>query len=204
MKVSRHTLIGLVSVPTTLLLAFLTPVQAVAYDKDSARDWMRNLSGVHSMADRVWGNLGGSLDRYDFWGPWTVLGYLRALTSLQAFRRASAPAIPGWRLLSGCLIVAGVADVAAYSGVTGLSQVGGSIEFLALLVIVGGIVRYGWVLMRTGVPSWPGWVLLGSAAAVIPSMSLTNYWPHGALVPISLGLSVLAVAAFGSTDVAHR
>lgn len=204
MNADRLTLIGLVSVPTTLLLAFLTPVQAVAYDRDDARPWLRDLNQVHALADSIWGELGGSLDRYDFWGRWTVIGYLGALAALWAFHRVSAPAIDGWRLLLVCLMVAGVADVAAYSGVPGLSHVGGSIEFFALPLLLAGTVRYGWVLARTGLPSWPGWVLLGSAAAVVPSMALTAYWPHGALVPISTGLSALAVAAFGSTEVAHR
>lgn len=69
------------------------------------------LTPVHALADRVWQDYGGSMDRYEFWGRWIVLG------------------------------------------------------------------------------------CIGAAA--------TNYWPHGLLVPIATGISILAVAASAGLLVEH-
>ena len=116
-------LVGLLSVPATLLLAFLTPVQATAFD-EGAPAWARNLDGVHALADRVWLEDGGSLDRYQFWGRWTVLGYLGAIAGLWAFRRLSAPNIGGSRALFLALCVGAVADAVAYRSPDGADCLG--------------------------------------------------------------------------------
>ena len=198
--------VGLLSVPTTLLLAFLTPVQATAADEGTP-SWMRTLDGVHSLADRVWLEYGGSLDRYQFWGRWTVLGYLGAIAGLWAFRRLSAPAVNGSRVLLIAFCVAAVADVGAYWSPDGsvASHAGGSIEFFMLPVIFGSALWYGWMLRRrTHRSRWPGWALIGATALVPVSMAATNYWPHGLLVPIAAGISILAVAATTGLSVEHQ
>jgi hypothetical protein len=62
--------LGLLSVPAALMLAFLTPVLATAFD-DDVRSWLRDLDSVHGVADHDWSTLGGSLTHYEFWavGP---------------------------------------------------------------------------------------------------------------------------------------
>ena len=197
-------LLGLLGVPATFLLAFLTPVQAKAFD-DRPRAWLVDLEPVHAFADRIWRELGGSLNRYEFWGRWTVLGYLGAMVGLWAFHRVSAPAVPGWRLLVSALGIATGADLIAYwfSGHV-IADVGGSIEFFMLPLIVAGTFRYAWVLIRPGKPRWPGGTLLASGIAVIPAMAATNYWPHGVLVPVSAGIAVLGVGAARGVSVRPR
>jgi hypothetical protein len=189
--------LGLLSVPGALLLAFLTPVQAVAYG-DGARPWLRELGSVHALADQVWSTLGGSLDRYDFWGLWTIVCYLGMIAGLRSFVQLVAPAVGGSRLLLTALYVAAVADVGAYwgGGWDLGSQIFGSLEFFALPFVVAGTVRFGYVLVRHGPrPRWVGWVMLASAAAVPVSLGLTNYWPHGLLLPISIGIAMLSLVA---------
>jgi hypothetical protein len=196
---SPWALAGLISVPTTFLLAFLTPVQAsasaLAYGGDGVPDWIRNVGGVQAFADDIWSRFGGSLNQYDFWGRWAVLCYLGAVVGLWAFHRVAAPSVTGWRLLFATLCIAAVGDVGAYSSLPVISNVGGTIEFFMLPLMLAGVIRYGWVLLRRKLsPRWPGWVLIVSAAAVIPSMGLTGYWPHGFVLPISAGIAVLATA----------
>ena len=189
--------VGLLSVPTTVLLVFLTPVQATAADEGTPT-WMRDLDGVHSLADRVWLGYGGSLDRYQFWGRWTVLGYLGAIAGLWAFHRLSAPAVRGSRLLLIALCVAAVGDTGAYWSPDGsvASHAGGSIEFFMLPVIFASALGYGWMLRgRAHRSRWLGWALIGATLFVPVSMTATSYWPHGLLVPIAAGISILAVAA---------
>lgn len=199
----RIAFVGLLSVPATLLLAFLTPVQVTAADEGTP-SWMRNLDGLHSLADRVWLDFGGSLDRYQFWGRWTVVGYMGVIAGLWAFRRLSAPAINGSRVLLIALCVAAIGDLGAYwaPGGSVTSHALAMIEFLMLPVIFVSALRYGWVLRRRVHRSrWPGWVLLVATAMVPVSMTVTNYWPHGLLVPIAAGISVLAVAASAGVSV---
>jgi hypothetical protein len=194
--------LGLLSIPTTVLLAFLTPVQATAYDAEGVKPWMRDLDTVHSYADRVWSAFGASWDRYEFWGRWTVLCYLGMIVGVWAFARTSAAHARGSRLLMGALCVATIGDIGAYWGDAWnvVTYIFGTIEFLALPVVIAGAIRYGYVLVRRGPrPRWAGWLLLASAAAVPVSLSLTNYWPHGALLPISVGIAALSVRASRST-----
>jgi len=189
--------LGLLSVPAAVLLAFLTPVQATAYG-DGVRPWLHDLDSVHALADRVWSTLGGSLDRYEFWGLWTVAGYLGMIAGLRSLVRLAEAASGPFRLLMVALSVAAVGDVGAYwgGGSEVVSQIFGTVEFLALPVLIGGFVWGGYVLIRRGPrPRWAGWVMLGSAAAVPVSMGLTNYWPHGVLLPVSMGIAVLSIAA---------
>lgn len=191
--------LGLLSVPAAILLAFLTPVLALAFG-DDVRPWIRDLDSVHTVADQVWSTLGGSLDRYEFWGRWTIACYLGMIAGLRSFVQLVAPATGGSRLLLIALCVGAVGDVGAYWG-TGWelgSQVLATVEFLALLVLLAGAVWFGYVLVRRGPrPRWAGWVMLASAAAVPASLSLTNYWPHGVLLPISVGIAVLSLVAAG-------
>jgi hypothetical protein len=169
--------LGLLSVPAALLLAFLIPVQATAFD-DNAQPWLRDLDSVHAVADRVWSTLGGSLDRYDFWGRWTVACYLGMIAGLRSFVRLVAPDKRGSRLQLTALCVGAVGDVGAYWGDGLVSQIFATMEFLALPLVIAGAVRYGYVLVRRGPgPRWVGWVMLASAAAVPVSLALTNYWP---------------------------
>lgn len=191
--------LGLLSVPAAILLAFLTPVLALAFG-DNVRPWIRDLESVHAMADQVWSTLGGSLDRYEFWGRWTIACYLGMIAGLRSFVQLVVPATGGSRLLLIVLCVGAVGDVGAYWG-TGWelgSQILGSVEFLALPVLLAATVRFGYVLVRRGPrPRWVGWVMLASAAAVPASLWLTNYWPHGVLLPISVGMAVLSLVAAG-------
>ena len=198
-------LLGLVSVPATLLLAFLTPVVATAYD--AAPERMRNLDRVHSVADRVWQDYGGSLTAYEFWGRFTVLAYLGAVAGLWAFHRLSAPSVGGQRVLMIALASAAVADFGAYWAPDDsiVMHIAGMFEFLLLLVVWGAVIWYGWALRRSTLRSrWPGWVLIGGAALVPVSMTVTNYWPHGLLLPILSGISVLAVAAAAGLSVVRE
>jgi hypothetical protein len=191
--------LGLLSVPTTILLAFLTPVQALAFD-DGVRPWIRDLDALHAVADQIWSRLGGSLDRYDFWGRWTVVCYLGMIAGLRSFAQVVAPASGGSRVLLIGLYVGAVADLGAYWAIGGEvgTQVCASVEFLVLPVLLAGAVRFGYVLVRRGPPPrWAGWILLASTAAVPVSLTLTNYWPHGALLPLSAGIAVLSLVAAG-------
>lgn len=205
MRESRTTaLVGLLSVASTLLLAFLTPVQVIAADEGGAPSWLGRLDRVHSLADRVWVEYGGTLDRYEFWGRWTVLGYLGAIAGLWAFHRLSAPAVPGYGVLQTALCVAAVGDAVAYRAPEDsvALHVLATVEFLMLPVILISALFYGWSLQRRARrPRWPGWALIGSAALVPVSMTATNYWPHGLLLPIATGISVLAVAAAAGVTV---
>ena len=197
--------LGLLSVPAAILLAFLTPVQAVAFGGDNVRPWLRDLDFVHALADRVWSTLGGSLDRYEFWGLWTVAGYLGMIAGLRSLVRLADSASAPFRLLMIALWVGAIGDVGAYwgGGWKVGSQIFARVEFLALPVMVAGVVWGGYVLIRRGPrPRWAGWVMLASAAAVPVSLGLTNYWPHGVLLPVSVGIAVLSlVAAFSRSTI---
>jgi hypothetical protein len=68
------------------------------------------------LADYVWSTLGGSLTRHEFWGCWTVAGYVGMILGLRAFVRGVVPTIGGSRLLLIALCVAAVGDAGAYWG----------------------------------------------------------------------------------------
>jgi hypothetical protein len=191
--------IGLVAVPTALLLMVLAPIQSFVWGDGGPEvpAWIRSADGLHRWADGVWLRFGGSLDRYHFWGRLMVLTYLGALAGIWAFRRVAAPGIDGWRILVGALALGAVLDLGGYWGSTfeGPSGVLAGFEFFCLPVLLAGTVRYGWVLRRPGTRvRWPGFVLLGAALGVIPSMVAIAYWPHGIVLPVAVAAAVLAAA----------
>jgi len=191
--------VGLVAIPTAVLLMVLGPIQAFVWG-DGGPDvpaWIRSADGLHRWADSVWLRLGGSLDRYHFWGRLMVLTYLGALAGVWAFHRVAAPRVGGWRILVVALALGAVFDLGGYWGSTfdGISGVLAGFEFFCLPALLVGSLRYGWVLRRPGTQArWPGFVLLGGGLGVIPSMAAIAYWPHGVVLPVALAAAVLAAA----------
>ncbi len=63
---------------------------------------------------------------------------------------------------------------------------------LAVLSVLIGSVFYGWVTLRAdAVPKWVAWLLIIAGPAAVPVVLLTNYIPHGAVLPLSLAMSAV-------------
>jgi hypothetical protein len=63
---------------------------------------------------------------------------------------------------------------------------------LAFLVVLIGSVFYGRITLRGhAVPNWAAWLIIVAGPAAIPVVFLTNYIPHGAVLPLSLAMAVV-------------
>jgi hypothetical protein len=69
---------------------------------------------------------------------------------------------------------------------------GFTFEMLGVLVVLIGSVFYGRVTLRgDAVPDWPAWLLVIAGPAAVPVVFLTNYIPHGAVLPFSLAMAIV-------------
>ena len=103
-----------------------------------------------------------------------------------------------FRVLLIGLVLALVGDIVAYWGGSGdisespLQGLGFTFEMLAVLAVLISSVLYGRVTLRGDVvPAWTAWLLVIAGPAAVPVVFLTNYIPHGAVLPFSLAMAVV-------------
>ncbi len=164
--------------------AFLAPVVARAfadgYDEEP-RAWIADLTGLHDFAEAVAGS-----HVYEIFGALTALVYLLLATSLRVVRPA------GTALLFGLLVVAGVADVLAYTLPSAVAIMPAMVEFLCLPVLLFAVGRAGWVNRRI----WPVPVAAGAGVGfAVAATAALDYWPHGVLAGVAVACCGLAAWA---------
>lgn len=97
-------------------------------------------------------------------------------------------------MLVGLVLALG-GDIVAYWGGSGdisespVQGLGFTFEMLAVLAVLIGSMIYGRVTLRgDAVPGWAAWLLVIAGPAAVPVVFLTNYIPHGAVLPFSLAM----------------
>lgn len=199
-------LLGLISVPTALLLLVLSPIQSYVWGSGGADvpAWIRSLGGFQRWAQETADRFGGGLDAYHFWGRFMTFTYAGAALGIWAFRRLAVPGSKGWRIMLVALVAGAFLDAGGYWGDTfsGISGVMAGLEFFALPLLMIGTFRATWVSLRSKVtPRWPGYVLLGASIGFVPSFVLIAYWPHGIVLPVAVAAAILAVGAAAQVPV---
>lgn len=156
------------------------------------------------LADTIHNTFGSrlGLDKYYFYGRMFFLVYLAAIAGLVGLHTLQSGCERRERtwfhvLLIG-LLLALAGDIVAYRGGSGdISQspvqgLGLTFEMLAVPAVLIGSVLYGRVTLRgDAVPRWVAWLLVIAGPAAVPVMFLTNYIPHGAVLPVSLAMAVV-------------
>jgi hypothetical protein len=100
-------------------------------------------------------------------------------------------------VLVGLVLALGGDIVAYWGGSEDISEspvqgLGFTFEMLGVLVVLIGSVFYGRVTLRgDAVPDWPAWLLVIAGPAAVPVVFLTNYIPHGAVLPFSLAMAIV-------------
>ncbi len=187
-----------------LLCLVLTPIQASIFSGASSPPLVLAARPLLELADRIHATFGSGLglDEYYFYGRMFFLGYLAAISGhvgLHVLQAGVERRERLWfRVVLGGLVVALAGDMVAYWGGSGdISQspvqgLGFTVEMVAVLVVLIGSVLYGRVTLRgDAVPDWAAWLLLIAGPAAIPVVFLTNYIPHGAVLPFSLTMAVV-------------
>jgi hypothetical protein len=155
--------------------AFLAPIVTRAYANsydEEPRAWIANLSGLHDVAEAVAG-----AHVYEIFGGLTALSYLLLAASLSVVRPA------GTALLRVLLIVAGCADLLAYTLPSAVAIMPGMVEFLCLPVLIIAAGRAGWMNRRT----WPVAVVVGAGLVLaVAATAALDYWPHGLIAGVAL------------------
>jgi hypothetical protein len=193
-------LLGLISVPTALMLFVLAPIQSYVWGSGGpdVPAWIRSMEGFQRWAQETADRFGGGLDAYHFWGRFMTFTFAGAALGIWAFRRLAAPGTKGWRIMLVALVAGAILDAGGYWGATfsGISMIMAGMEFFTLPLLIIGTIRATWVYLRSkATPRWPGYVLLGASIGFLPSMVLIAYWPHGFVLPVAIAAAVLAVGA---------
>lgn len=173
-----------------LLCVLLAPIVAHAAalpDGDEA-DWIASLSGLHGWASDV---APGSV--YRWFGLVTPIVYLLLLLALWLSH------VAGTEVLRWTLAVAAVADAFAYGLPSGVNGIPGTIEFLALPVLLVGVGIAAWNQRGNG--PWP-WLVGLCIPLAFAGMALVQYWPHGALLAVALACCLLSWAPRPTTTAA--
>lgn len=204
-----------------LLCWLLAPAMEIALDP-AVREHLPGvpdswLQGYDWIYDRTGRRLG--LTVYDAWGRVAFLAYLAGALAVTAMPRGrSRMARVGGRWLLIAFSVGTVADIGAYWGGTGraaggalppaarqgppddelsaVTEVGYSVELIAMLTILIGLLLLGMGLSRERrSPIWAAWVLIVGAVLTVPIAWFGQlYIPHGILLPV---LSAMAIALTG-------
>ncbi len=203
-EVSLVKLGGLAAVLGGLLCSLLRPIQASIFSGADSPPLVLATEPLLNLADRIHRTFGPllGLDKYYFYGRMFFLVYLAAiagLVGLHAIQSGSARCERTWfRVLLVGLVLALVGDIVAYWGGSGdisespVQGVGFTFEMLAVLAVLIGSALYGRVTLRgDAVPGWAAWLLVIAGPAAVPVVFLTNYIPHGAVLPFSLAMAVV-------------
>lgn len=187
-----------------LLCLLLTPIQASIFSGADSPPLILMARPLLDLADTIHATLGPrlGLDEYYFYGRMFFLVYLGAiagLVGLHTLQSGGERRERTWfRVLLIALVLALVGDVVAYWGGSGdisespVQGLGFTFEMLAVLAVLIGSVLYGRVTLRgDAVPDWAAWLLVIAGPAAVPVVFLTNYIPHGAVLPFSLAMAVV-------------
>ncbi len=186
-----------------ILCLLLTPVQASIWSGSDSPPVVLAAGPLLDLADRIHGSFGPrfGLDEYYFYGRMFFLVYLAAiagLVSLHALQSGGGPGERVWfRVVLAGLVVALAGDIVAYWGGSGdisespVQGLGFTIEMLGILAMLIGSLFYGRVTLHgDAVPDWVAWLLMVAGPAAVPVVFLTNYIPHGAVLPFSLAMAI--------------
>ena len=186
------------------LCLLLTPIQASIFSGADSPPLVLAFGPLLDLADRIHSTFDPrlSLDEYYFYGRMFFLVYLGAiagLVSLHVLQSGGVRRERTWfRVLLIGLVLALVGDIVAYWGGSGdisespLQGLGFTFEMLAVLAVLISSVLYGRVTLRGDVvPAWTAWLLVIAGPAAVPVVFLTQYIPHGAVLPFSLAMAVV-------------
>ena len=186
------------------LCLLLTPIQAAIFSGSDSPPLVLAARPLLDLATRIHGTFGPrlGLDEYYFYGRMFFLVYLAAIAGLAGVHALQPGGVPRerlwFRVVLGGLSLALVGDVVAYWGGSGdisespVQGLGFTFEMLAVLAVLIGSVFYGGVTLRGNtIPKWAAWLLVIAGPAAIPTVFLTKYIPHGAVLPLSLAMSVV-------------
>ena len=195
---------GLAALLGGLLCVVLTPIQASIFSGAEAPPLVLAAGPLLDLANRTHATLGPplGLDEYYLYGRMFFLVYLAVIAGfigLHALQSRGVPRERLWfRVVLGGLSLALIGDVLAYWGGSGdisespVQGLGFTFEMLAFLVVLIGSVFYGRITLRGHiVPNWAAWLIIVAGPAAIPVVFLTNYIPHGAVLPLSLAMAVV-------------
>ncbi len=201
---SRVRWAGLAALLGGLLCVLLTPIQASIFSRADAPPLVLAAGPLLDLANRIHGTFGPrlGLDEYYLYGRMFFLVYLAVIAGLVGLHALQSRGVPRerlwFRVVLGGLSLALVGDVVAYWGGSGdisespVQGLGFTFEMLAVLVVLIGSVFYGRITLRGNVvPTWAAWLLVIAGPAAIPVVFLTNYIPHGAVLPLSLAMAVV-------------
>lgn len=200
-----------------ILCLLLTPVQASIWSGSDSPPVVLAAGPLLDLADRIHGSFGPrfGLDEYYFYGRMFFLVYLAAiagLVGLHALQSSGGPGERVWfRVVLAGLVVALAGDIVAYWGGSGdisespVQGMGFTIEMLGVLAMLIGSVFYGRVTLRgDAVPDWVAWLLMVAGPAAVPVVFLTNYIPHGAVLPFSLAMAIVGYLLLTRDVGSHR
>ncbi len=195
---------GLAALLGGLLCLLLTPIQASIFSGADSPSLVLASRPLLDLAGAIHGTFGPrlGLDEYYFYGRMFFLVYLGAiagLVGLHALQSGRGRHERTWfRVLLIGLALALVGDIVAYWGGSGdisespVQGLGFTFEMLAVLAVLIGSVFYGRVTLRgDAVPRWVAWLLAIAGPAAVPVVFLTNYIPHGAVLPFSLAMAIV-------------
>jgi hypothetical protein len=186
-----------------LLCLLLTPIQAFIWSGVDSPPLVLAFRPLLELAGRIHDTFGPrlGLDEYYFYGRMFFLVYLAAIAGLVGLHvlqsRAGRWERTWFRVVLVGLAVALSGDIVAYWGGRGdvsespVQGLGFTVEMLAVLVVLIGSVFYGRVTLHAGrVPGVAAWLLVIAGPVAVPVVFLTEYIPHGAVLPFSLAIAV--------------
>ncbi len=193
---------GLAALLGGLLCLLLTPIQASIFSGADSPPLVLASRPLLDLAGTIHGTFGTrlGLDKYYFYGRMFFVVYLAAiagLVGLHAFQSGRERRERTWfRVVLVGLVLSLVGDIVAYWGGSGdisespVQGLGFTFEMLAVLAVLIGSVLYGRVTLRgNAVPASAAWLLVIAGPAAVPVVFLTNYIPHGAVLPFSLAMA---------------
>ena len=208
---------GLAALLGGILCLLLTPVQASIWSGSDSPPVVLAAGPLLDLADRIHGSFGPrfGLDEYYFYGRMFFLVYLAAiagLVGLHALQSGGGPGERVWfRVVLAGLVVALAGDIVAYWGGSGdisespVQGMGFTIEMLGILAMLIGSLFYGRVTLRgDAVPDWVACLLMVAGPAAVPVVFLTNYIPHGAVLPFSLAMAIVGYFLLTRDVGSHR
>ncbi len=195
---------GLAAMLGGLWCILLTPIQAYIWAGADSPPLVLAARPLLNLSGKIFATFGSwfGLEPYYFYGRMFFLVYVAAISGLMglhALQRDRGGREELWFhlvLISLALALAG--DIVAYWGGSGpiqdspLQGLGFTVEMLAVLAVLIGIMVYGRMTLRgDAVPGWVAWGLIAAGPAAVPMVYLTGYIPHGAMLPFSLGMAVV-------------